>query len=91
MGSYKNDSLGLENLYQKTQYEMDIAGLKDEDPLVDVHHQFHPFQFAALPVPPGDNNSQAPSNMPAKIDGKNGDKHGKSLHSAPKASRARPN
>jgi hypothetical protein len=55
--SYKNDSIGFEDLYQKPQYKMDIVGVQDEDPLADLHYQSQPFQFAAIPVPAGDNNS----------------------------------
>ena len=84
MDSYKNDSLGFENLYQKPQHELDIIDVQDEDPLADLHCQSQPFQFAAIPVPAGDNNSQALSNLPAKKNGKNGDKHGKSHDSAAK-------
>lgn len=84
MDSYKKDSLGFENLYQKPQYELDTADAQDEDPLADLHYQSQPFQFAAIPVPAGHNNSQAPSNLPAKKNGKNGDKHGKSHGSAAK-------
>jgi hypothetical protein len=82
--SYKNDSLGFENLYQKPQYELDTADVQDEDPLADLHCQPQPFQFAAIPISAGGNNSQAPPNLPTKKNGKNGDKHGESPDSAAK-------